>query len=133
MLTLANIVGWIVEHRRYFYWGLLALVIFAAIVFMGLGVRSCFHKAPHIDEKAINTINTANEKERKAELEKIVTENADVIKTVDGRNTITELTTEERSQAVADKVADANAKVEAAKAGGKDVTQEELIALIEGT
>lgn len=110
------------KWARWFIIGLIFLIIFI----LGISLYSCFKKEPKIDQESINKINTANEIQRKQELQKVIEENQDVIKAVDERNTITELNELERNRQIQIKVAEADKKIEEAKRGGKDVTQEEL-------
>lgn len=110
------------------YYVKIALVIIGIIIALTLifSIKSCLTPEPKIDQETIQKINSANEKERKAELEKTIKENSDVIKTVDDRNTISDLDVQERQKEIDKKVREAELKVQQSKNQGKDVTQEEL-------
>jgi hypothetical protein len=63
-------------------------------------------------------------------LQKVVDDNADVIKTVDNRTEIVNTDVYERQRASQERIAEADKQIEAAKAQGRDVTQEELECLL---
>jgi hypothetical protein len=130
ILILKNIAGWC-----YYHGGTVILALGVLFILIGgsLVYRNC-KKQPKIDEKAINVINNGNESRRIEELTKIVEENADVIRTNDNRTTLTEATIEERSAEAEKKVQEVDKKIQEIKnSQNRDVTQEELICLIEGT
>lgn len=108
---------------------LLAVMILAAILIIvvcAFCYKKCGPKPASIDQKSIEKINKANEVERKAELQKVIEQNADVVKTVDERNTIAEMNEVERQAQIHAKIAEADQKIAAAKANGRDVTSAEL-------
>lgn len=125
-LFFANLIGSIVANWRT---ALLAvgLVLFVVVI----GYFSC-GRTPKvvIDQGAINKINTANERERKKELEKIIVENSDVVKTVDNRTEIAETNIVERERLLDEKIADVDKKILESKSQGKDVTSAELECLL---
>ncbi len=127
LLFLANAWGFIVAHKRFFIIavGVLLLLI---IIF---SFRGCGSKTVKIDEDTINRINKGNEKERKAELEKVILENSDVVKTVDERSNIAETNVIERNRLLDEKIKEVDKKIAESKANGKDVTQAELICLLQ--
>jgi DNA-binding transcriptional MerR regulator len=87
--------------------------------------RSC-GRSKGIDVKNIEKINSENKAERQQELREVVEENADAIKTVDGRTTIAETNVVERDRLVDEKVKEADKKIEEAKQQGQDVSSEQL-------
>lgn len=99
-----------------------AIVLIVAVIFV---YRAC-HKPAKINLEQIEKINNANEKERKAELQKVIEDNQDVVRTVDNRAAITEINNVEKNREIDAKVKEADKKIMEAKAQGKDVTQEEL-------
>jgi hypothetical protein len=104
--------------------GLILLIVLA----IGLWLKSCSaaHKLK-VNQAQVEKINKADEKERKAEYQKIVTENADVVTTTDERTTIAETNETEKQAQIYAKVQEADEKVQAAKAAsGRDVSQDEL-------
>jgi len=114
---------------------LLAVIILGLILFVVIVTfifRVCSPKPASIDQKSINKINAANETERKAELQKVIEKNADVVKTVDERNTISEINEVERNAQIHAKIAEADKKIADAKANGRDVTGPELECLLTG-
>lgn len=100
--------------------------------FIALQVKSCFHKKPSIDLDTVNRINTANESQRKKELEKVIFENQEVIKTVDERTNLADVNIVEREKAIDEKIKQVDAKIQEAKANGKDVTSAELECILTG-
>lgn len=102
---------------------LAAILLFAVVAFF---YRHCGPKTASIDLKSVEKINKANETERKAELQKVIEQNADVIKTVDERNTIAETNETERNAQIFAKIQEADRKIAEAKASGRDVTSAEL-------
>lgn len=103
--------------------GCIAVAVILGVV---IGTYSCLRKTPKLDIKNIEKINKANETERRAELQKVIEQNADVVKTVDGRNAISEQDEASRQLAIYQKIQDADEKIQAAKSQGKDVTGEQL-------
>lgn len=124
---IAGLFGWdISKVQRWVIIGTLVLVGIIITV-LGLWLRSCVRtRRAKISEASIQKINKANDAERKAELEKVINDNADVIKTVDERKTLAEAHEAERDAAIWAKIQDADEKIVAAKAQGHDVTSEEL-------
>lgn len=114
-------------------WKLAAGVVgvVAVLILFGLVMSKCSPK-PKIDMKAVNEINSANEVERKKVLEKTITENASVVKTVDERKTIAEVSEAEKQTQIYVKIQEVDAKIAAAKAQGRDVTGPELECLLMG-
>lgn len=108
-----------------------AAVLLVILLLPFLWLRGC-SKPPVIDEEKINKINSANEKERKAELQKVIEENQEVIETVDNRTTIAETNVIERNRVIDEKVKEADKAIAEAKKRGRDVTAEELECLLTG-
>jgi hypothetical protein len=126
-LFLANIAGFIVAHK-----GIFVVVGFVLLLLLiVIGFRSCGRsQSVKIDEETIQKVNSQNERERKKELEKIITENSEVVKTVDERTTIAETNTVERERMLDAKIAEVNQKIAEAKTQGKDVSSAELECLL---
>lgn len=88
--------------------------------------RSCSSRRAKIDLQNIEKVNSQNRQERQAELQKVIEQNADVVKTVDDRTTIADANVEQRNAQIYAKIKDADEKIEAAKQQGRDVTSDEL-------
>jgi len=116
--------------QKWVIFGLFALVGIAVLA-LGLWLRSCWtaHKLK-VSQEQIQKINEANRAERIKELQKIVDDNADVIKTVDNRTALSETNVVERNRMIDDRVREADKAIEAAKQQGKDVSGEELDCLL---
>ena len=127
-LWILNIWGWVWAHKRLVLYIAAGLALLLAIVFV---FRSCGKKAS-IDQEQINKINAANEKERKAELQKVIEENQEVVATVDNRTTIAETNVVERNRLIDEKIKEVDKKIAEAKQQGHDVTAEELECLLTG-
>lgn len=113
------------------------VIIWLVIGIVGTGLliavfslRSCFHKEPKIDQESINKINKSNEADAKKEIEKVVTENQDVINTVDNRTAISDADIYDRDREIQRKVYQVEQEVQAAKQQGKDVTPEYVKCLL---
>lgn len=109
------------------YWK--KIIVTLGIIILIATVASVYQNCkpqPKIDLETVNKINTADEVKRKDELKKTIEDNADVIKTVHEDTEIVNLSVEEKDKAIAEKVEDANKKIEEAHALGHDVTSEEL-------
>jgi|GEM_PF-6042082 len=114
--------SFVARHWKVLAGGLLAVVL--VCVFLLMFCRS--RPKPQIDAVTIQKINTANESERKKELQKVIEDNSAVISTVDNRTTIAETNVIERNRLIDERVKDADRKIAEAKAVGRDVTSEEL-------
>lgn len=108
-LFLANIIGFLIANWRKFVFAALLLLtlIFAVVIF-----KSC-RREPKINQETIQKINSETERERKAELEKVIGE-------IDEKR---EISDEKREQIIK--------RVDEAKSFNKRVTAEELERLIE--
>lgn len=126
-LFLANIVGYITLHWRTFALAVGGLILLLVII---IGFRSCGKREVKIDEEQIQKINNANEKERKKELEKIIFENSNTIKTVDERTEIVNVNVVERERELDQKIAEVDKKIAESKSQGKDVSSAELECLL---
>lgn len=104
----------------------LALLLLPFLLLRGCG------RSPSIDQEQIEKINKANEKERKAELQKVIEENAEVVRTVDNRTSIAETNVIERNRSIDEKVKEADKAITEAKKQGRDVTAAELECLLTG-
>lgn len=129
---LTNLFGLEFEKARKFVSIGLVVVILLIIAISGLWLRSCLKKPAKLDIKNIEKINKANEAERRAELQKVIEQNADVVKTVDGRNAIAEQDEASKQAAIWAKINDADEKIQAAKSQGRDVTGPELECMLMG-
>ena len=109
-------------------WVFIAFVglILGVIVFLGLWLKSCFNKPAKIDIKSVEKINKANEADRLKELGKVMAENVDTVKTVDGRNTLAEVNETEMQAQIYAKIKEVDAKIVEAKSKGRDVSGPEL-------
>jgi preprotein translocase subunit SecF len=128
---ISNLFGWdIGKVQRWVFWIVVGLILILCVS-IGLWAKSCWsaHKLK-VSNAQLEKINKANEKERKEELQKVVDDNADVIKTVDNRTEIVNTDVYERQRASQERIAEADKQIEAAKAQGRDVTQEELECLL---
>lgn len=129
---IADLFGFdISKVQRYVFFAVIGLALFVVIL-LGLWLKACVTKPAKIDIKAIDKINHANEVERKAELQKVITENAETVRTVDQRNTIAETNETEKQAAIYAKIAEADRKVQEAHQQGRDVTGPELDCLLTG-
>jgi hypothetical protein len=126
-LFLQNALGWAYANWRILVGVFLLIFVFAFVL------RQC-NRPPKvkIDEAQIQKINSENRAERIKELTEVVEANADVIKTVDERTELVEVAAEARNQEVDARVKKADEKIQEAKREGKDVTAEELEALLLG-
>jgi len=121
MLFFANIWGWIVANPVKF-----ALYVFAVLGLIYVVTWFACGKRSSIDIKNVEKINSENRTERLKELQNVVEDNANVVKTVDGRTTIAETNVTERNAAVDAKVKEADKKIQEAKQQGQNVTSEQL-------
>lgn len=98
-----------------------------AILVLGLWVRSCVsQRNVKFDHETVDRINNQNAADAKVEVREMVKENADVLTTIDGRTTISNLSEEEQAKEIERVTAAAAAKVEAAKQIKGNVTGPEL-------
>ena len=126
-LFVLNALGWAQENWRIVLGVFLALFVFIFVF------KACSKpKAVKIDEAQISKINSENRAERIKELTEVVEANADVIKTVDERTELVDVAAEVRNAEVDAKVREAEKKIVEAKQQGKDITAEELEALLLG-
>lgn len=125
MTFLLSILTWIVNYVRKHWQVVAGIAAIVLVIVFGLVFRSCGKKAS-IDQEAINKINSANEKERKAELQIQIEKNQDVINTVDNRSSIADVNVIERNAVIAEKVRVVDRKIAEAKQQGRDVTGPEL-------
>lgn len=123
ILFLANLWGWIVAHWRLVA-GVVGVVLF--VIVFGLVYRSCSKPSTKVDLDTVNKINSGNKAEVRREVREMVEENAAVATTVDNRTTIAETNVVERDRLLDEKVRAVEQKIEAAKANGENVTQEQL-------
>jgi len=129
---LVNVFGFDYEKARKIASIGLIVVILLIVLISGLWLRSCFNKPAKLDIKNIEKINSKNESERLKALSETVERNADVVKTVDGRNRISEQDEASKQAAIWAKVKEADEKIQAAKSIGKDVTGPELECILTG-
>jgi hypothetical protein len=108
------------------HWKIFAIAV-VVIVFVVLFYKACSGKKPvKIDLETVQKVNSADRREREAELQKVIEENSDVISTVDNRSAIAETNVVERNREIDARVKEADRKIEEAKRQGRDVTSEEL-------
>lgn len=129
---LMNLFG--IDFARARRLALIAVAVAVLLVLIGFVAlfRSCGKRQVKIDESQIQKINQANERERKLEIEKVILENANTIKTVDERTTIAETNVVERNRLLDEKIKDADKKIAEAKQQKGDVTSEELEKILLG-
>ncbi len=128
MITLffANLLGWITAH-----WKLIAGIVAAAILVVVAFLTYAWLKPqPKIDLDTVDRINRANDSERKKELQDVIEDNQDVIRTVDNRSALNETNVVERNREIDAKVKAANDAIAEAKRQGRDVTEAELKCLL---
>ena len=106
--------------------GLIVVIVFLFVF------RSCGRRPASIDQESINKINSANEAERKKELQNVIEDNADVVRTVDNRSTVAETNVIERNRLIDEKIKQADQAISNAKAQGRDVTGPELECILTG-
>lgn len=105
----------------------IAIVLLLLIIF---AYRGCTKKNVKIDLETVDKINNGNRKEREAELQKTIENNADVVRTADNRTAITDTNVVERDRIIAEKVKAADAEILKAKSEGRDVTAQQLECLL---
>lgn len=126
LLVIANVIGWIVAHWR-------MVLTIVGLIFVLTAVALLWNrckKEVKFDQATVDKINNGNRKEREQELRKKVEDNADVIKTVDGRTEITNVNVVERNREIDARVKAADDAILAAKSQGRDVTQDDLECLL---
>lgn len=121
-LIILNMVGWLVAN-----WRKVAIALAVVIVLFSVAAlwRACKPK-DKIDGANIQKINSVDRKERVEEIERVLTENSNVVKTVDNRTTIAETNVVERNRELDEKIKDADRKIAEAKKAGGDITSEQL-------
>lgn len=97
MLTLANIAGWFIAHKKLVIYGVLAVLLLIFVFWL----KACFHKEPKIDEAEILKAQEAVKEKNDARLKDILA-NADV-----------------KEKVIAGEVANSAANTEAAKVEAK--------------
>lgn len=102
--------------------GVLAVLVLALV----FGIKSCGKKEVKIDHEAIQKVNSENKAEARGELREIVRGNLEVVEAVNERTALSDVNTVEQARKIDEKVAEADRKVEEAKAQKGNVTQEEL-------
>lgn len=137
MLTIATFIAGLFGITDVFKvqkWIKIGLIIFAVFIALAICWRIYRFINPkpvlHIDQSEVAKINAADEKTRKAELQNQIEKNQDVIKTTDGRTEIQNINAVEKNREIDAKVAEADKAVQAAKAQGHDVTEDELACLL---
>lgn len=130
---IADLFGWDIQKvQRRLIIALIFLIGIAVLAF-GLWVKSCWnnHKLK-VSQAQVDKINKADEHDRKAELQKVIDDNADVVRTVDNRSAVSETNTIERNRLIDEKIKEADKKIQDAKAQGHDVTGPELECMLTG-
>lgn len=134
MLAMFTTIGWFFKRVFWFVkdnWKIV-LPIVAVIVIVLFLFSKCGSKPPTIDLEKVDKINRANETERKKELQAIIEENQEVIRTVDNRSAMTDVHVAERNREIDAKIKEADKAIIEAKKNGRDVTQEELECILVG-
>lgn len=106
------------------------LPVFLIIVLLIVGYKACGKKKTSIDLERIEKINSANRAEREKELQRVIEDNAEVVRTNDNRTAIAETNVIERNRIIDEKVKAVDAEIQKAKQQGHDVTKEELECLL---
>lgn len=127
MLFLANIWGWVWAHKKLVLYiaaglGLLLLLVFA--------FRSCGKKTAKVDLETVDRINSKNATEARKDVNAMVEENINVAEVVGNRTALADANAVERDRFIEEKKKVVNDAVAAAKAEGRNVTQEELQCLL---
>jgi hypothetical protein len=126
MLILANAWGWIVANPLK---AALYLFAFLGVVFV-ISWFACGRGKASVSQEEINRINTANDRERKKEIESVILKNAETVTTVNEQTTIANANVVERNRLLDEKIAEVDKNIVEAKQQGRDVTQEELQCLL---
>lgn len=130
MLTLffANLLGWIVAHKRLLIYGVGGLVLLILVLF---AYRGCKSKPDFkIDEDKIQRINSANRVEREAALESLIEDNLAVTQTVDERNVLAEVNNVEQERAIKEKLEEAAQAADKIRQVDGNITEDELKCLL---
>lgn len=127
---------WLVKRVAWFcidnYKVVLPIIgVIVLLILVALAYRGCKKRAT-IDLQTIDKINNGNRQQREEELRKVIYENADVVKTVDERNTIAEANRVDQDRVVEEKIKEADRKIVEARSQGKDITGPELECLLTG-
>lgn len=123
-LFIKDVFGWITLHWKLCLYIIAGIVVFIVLIFAYKGCTA--KKQIAIDQVTVDKINTANEKDRKAELQKVIENNQTVIQTVDNRTVLNDINAVEKNREIDQKVKAADAAIQKAKSDGHNVTQEEL-------
>ena len=124
---ISGLFGWdISKVQKYVILGVMGLIV-VVVIAGGLWFKSCRenHRLK-VYQKQVEKINKADEKERKAELQKVIDDNADVITTNDQRSTIAQANEDQKQAQIYSKIQEADQRIADAKAQGRDVSQDEL-------
>lgn len=127
MFILKRAFYFVVDNWRLFaiLAGLLVLILLVVFAY-----RGCTRRDVKIDQETVQKVNSQNRREREAELQKVIEENQTVIQTVDNRSAVAETNVVERNAEIDRKVKEVDAKIQAAKQQGRDVTEQELKCLL---
>jgi hypothetical protein len=121
---------WNIWWNQWTLWPKLISVGIVAVLLIVLvgGLRSCLSKSrtAKVDLETVDKINSKNANEARSDINKMVEENLDVVRTADNRTTLVEANAVERDRLIAEKKAVVNREVEKARAIDGNVTQEEL-------
>src|SRR5688572_22493245 len=89
---IVNLFGYNFDKAKRLAWLVLGAIAVLIVVGGAMTFRSCGgDKAVKIDEQSLQKINSDNNKERRAELQKVIEENQDVIEAVDERSNLAEV------------------------------------------
>ncbi len=126
MFTLAAISAWFISNKRtIIYMGLAILILIIAI-----STYQCTKKEVRYDYETINKINSQNEKESKQAIREVIEANAESIKTIDERNTLSDEQIEFKQREVDKKVEQISKEIEYSKSQHGNVSGEELECLL---
>lgn len=119
---------WILAHKKILIYALMALTLAVLVL---LALKGCSRKKASIDLESVTKINSADRKERLEELQKTIEQNQDVIQNAANNSTLAEQDAITRSREIQAKVDIADKAIETAKQSGHDVTQEQLVCLLQ--
>jgi hypothetical protein len=130
---LARLTGWDVTKAQRLVW--VAVIVLALIVVAVMFNRACnwLGRAKITTPETVQKINDADELKRREALRDTVEAHADVVKTVDERNVISDVNVIERNRAVDAKVEAAAVEVRKIREEkGRPATQEEVECILTG-
>ena len=131
---IADLFGWDIQKVQRRLIIVLMVLVGVVVLLFSLWAKSCWTaRKLKVSQAQVDKINKADEHDRKAELQKVIDDNADAVRTVDNRTAISETNTIERNRLIDDKIKEADKKIQDAKAQGHDVTGPELDCMLTGS